>query len=130
MVVNDLISDMLIRINNGYNAKLNIVHVLYSKICLQILELLYIEGFINGYYLTKDGTIVVKLKYHLNQNIFKGYKRISKPSRRIYLSAHELKKVYYNKPCVIISTTQGLLSHRNAILKNIGGEVLFALNYM
>jgi small subunit ribosomal protein S8 len=130
MVVNDLISDMLVRINNGYNSKLNTVSVLYSKVCLQILALLYMEGFINGYYLTKEGTIVVKLKYHLNQNIFKGYQRISKPSRRVYYTAKKLKQVYYNKPFVVVSTKEGLLLHRYAILKNIGGEVLFALSYM
>lgn len=130
MIVNDLISDMLIRINNGYNSKLISVKVLYSKICLKILALLYSEGYINGYYLTNDGMIIVKLKYHLNNNIFKGYQRISKPSRKVYYSAKKLKQKFYNKPFVVVSTINGLLLHRYAILKNIGGEVLFVLSYM
>lgn len=129
-MVNDLISDMLIRIQNGYVSKLNTVVILNSKICLKILTLLYSEGFINGYYITKSGLIVVKLKYYLNTNIFKGYKRISKPGKRIYLNAAKLKSLYQYKPFVIVSTTNGLLLHKYAILKNLGGEVLFVLNYM
>lgn len=130
MVVNDIISDMLIRINNGYNSKLNMVCVLYSKLNLKILTLLYMEGFINGFYLKKDGNIVVKLKYHLNKNIFNNYKRISKPGRRVYYTANELKKRYGNKSFVVVSTNKGLILHNYAILKNIGGEVLFELNYI
>lgn len=129
-MVNDIISDMLVRINNGYVSKLNTVVVLYSKLSLKILALLYIEGYINGYYLTKNGMIIVKLKYHLNKNIFKGYKRISKPGQRIYNTAVELKKKYSNKSFVVVSTTKGLLLHRYAILKNIGGEVLFVLSFI
>jgi len=129
-MINDNISDMLIRINNGYVSKLNMVNVFYSKLNLKILALLYMEGYISGYYLTKNGTIIVKLKYYLNQNIFKSYKRISKPGRRVYYTAEELKKKYMNKSFVVISTTKGIILHRYAILKNIGGEVLFELNFI
>jgi len=129
-MVNDIVSDMLIRINNGYISKLNKVCILYSKLNLKILALLYIEGYINGYYFNKNGVIVVKLKYHLNKNIFKSYKRISKPGRRIYFSAAELKKKYENKSFVVVSTNIGIILHKYAILKNVGGEVLFELNFI
>lgn len=129
-MITDIISDMLIRINNGYTQKLNVVVVLYSKICLKILSLLYNEGYINGYYFTKDGMIVVKLKYYLNKNIFKNYKRISKPGQRVYCNAKELKKKFQYKSFVVVSTVNGLLLHKQAILKNTGGEVLFMLSFM
>lgn len=129
-MINDLISDMMIRINNGYTCKKLTVFVLYSQVCIRILGLLYKEGFINGYYINKYGYIVVHLKYYRNFNIFKGFKRISKTGCRLYCKVQDLKKNYYYKPFVLVSTTKGLVTHRYAILKNIGGEVLFELNYM
>jgi small subunit ribosomal protein S8 len=129
-MVNDLISDMLIRINNGYNNKLNKVVVLNSKICIKILKLLYYHGYINGFYFEKNGNIVVKLKYYSNFYLFNDYQRISKNGRRIYCSVNDLKKKYFFRPFVIVSTIEGLLLHRQAIIKNLGGEVLFSLNHV
>jgi small subunit ribosomal protein S8 len=124
----DLISDMLIRLKNGYNAKKTLVFVKYSKTCLNILHLLYLEGFINGFSITKNGFILVKLKYFRNDNIYKNYFRISKPGRRIFLSSKQLKQYFSKKTFVVISTNKGLFLHTYAILQNIGGEVLFELS--
>src|SRR3989338_2043407 len=82
----DFISDMLVRIKNGYTAKKNGVFVLYSKQNVKILTLLVTEGFINGFFITKENLIYVKLKYYRNDFIFKGYKRISTPGRRRYFT--------------------------------------------
>jgi small subunit ribosomal protein S8 len=69
------------------------------------------------------------LKYTLNKNIFKNYRRISKPGSRVYATAAELYRYYSEKPFIVVSTTKGLVSHRYAISKNLGGEVLFELSY-
>jgi len=129
MVVINKLSDMLIRIKNGYFAKRNGIFVLYSKQNISVLNLLYKEGFINGFFLTTQGTIYVKLKYYRNDFLFKGYKIISTPGRRVYYNVFDLQSKFYNKAFVIVSTIEGLMLHKYAILKNLGGEVLFELEY-
>lgn len=127
-MVNYLLSDMLIRITNGYNSNKIYVYIKYSNFCIKVLYMLYIHGFINSYYIYK-GNIVIKLKYYRNDHIFKNLKLISKPGKRIYCSVSEIKQRFYYKPFVLISTNLGIITHKDAILKNCGGEILFSLSY-
>jgi small subunit ribosomal protein S8 len=126
--MNYLISDMLIRIKNGYLNKKVTVIVCYSNFCLKILQLLYLNGFINGFTVVGN-SIVIKLKYYQNDHIFKNLQLVSKPGRRCYLNMKELKKQFYYKNFVVVSNHYGLMTLKESIMKNCGGEVLFSLNY-
>lgn len=125
----DLISDMLIRLKNGYISRKPYIIISYSNNVIRILDLLCIEGFINSYFYLKNGNILVKLKYYRNDFIFKGYRRISKPGSRKYYGVSALKRFFFYEPFVLVSTIKGFMHHRLAISKNLGGEVLFVLSY-
>lgn len=127
-MVNSFIIDMLICIKNGYISKLKQVSCRYNNSCLKILVLLCKYGYINGFYFTKTGLIVIKLKYHLNFNLFQSLEIVSLPSRRLYYDVDQLSIKFKKYPFVIVSNTQGIMLHRDAILKKLGGEVLFYLN--
>lgn len=120
---------MLIRIKNGVRSKQRGVFVLYKKQNITILNFLYKEGFINGFFMTKNNLIYVKLKYYQNEHVFNSYKRLSVPGRRRYYSVDKLVANFYHKPFVVVSTSKGLMLHKYAIAAHIGGEVWFELNY-
>ena len=128
----DFISDMIIRIKNGYHARLGAIFLSTSspKICLKILEVLKKEGYIRGFveYVdpkTKFITIKVLLKYDANgvpavTNIF----RVSTPSRKYYLSVKSFWKPKSTSGFFIVSTPKGILIDRDARLYGQGGEVI------
>lgn len=126
MSMNDLLSDMFSRIRNGYSARHLKVKVKKSKISLGVLDLLYREGYIRGYKFLKEEpyNIEVLLKYHLDTSVIKGIQRVSRPGKRIYSSASNLKLVHNGLGTLIVSTSLGILSAKEAQLLNIGGEVL------
>lgn len=128
-MVNDLISDMISTIKNGLNAKKLSIKVNYSKICLKILDILYTEGYISGYRLVESFKIEVFLKYKDNQGVINEIQRISKLSKRIYISNKSLKRNYFPGVLLIISTGEGLLTNREILLTNrqLGGELLLKI---
>lgn len=126
--MNYLVSDMLVRIKNGYTNKKITVVVAYSSFCVKILKLLTLYGFINGFVII-NYSIIVKLKYYRNDHIFKNLKLVSKPGCRKYYNVNDLKREFYYRNFVLISNQYGLMSHQESILRRCGGEVLFELNY-
>ena len=104
---NDLISDSIIRIKNGYSRKLDQVVVVYSKENTQLLEALLQSGYIQNYEIkqtpavsaktsiikSEQLAIVVYLKYHQSLPALKGIQRLSKPSKRLYFSKKNIIKV-------------------------------------
>ena len=101
-----------------------------SKIKVGIAEILKANGYIAGYELTEvEGqvgkTLKVSLKYgESRERSISGIKRISKPGLRVYAKSTELPKVLGGLGIAIISTSQGLLTDRDAKSKSVGGEVL------
>jgi len=120
------------RIRNGHRARLGaiVLHPATPSFCLNILNILYDEGYIRGFYetsLNKGNSRVfcVLLKYNATgvpaiTSIF----RVSKVSRRVFLSLKALWKPKSTGGIFIISTTQGLLVDREARLRNLGGEII------
>jgi small subunit ribosomal protein S8 len=98
MAISDPIADMLTRIRNGVKANFNSVDVPGSKIKTEIARILKDEGFIKNYKFLKDGKqgiLRIYLKYGPGQSaVVYGVKRISKPSRRVYLKGKDIKPVY------------------------------------
>lgn len=126
MILNDLISDMLTRIRNGYNMNFSEVQAINSKICKKILDILYEEGYIRGYKEINKNNILILLKYIDNKSVIKEISRISKPGKRIYYSVNELKNQLENNKTTlyILSTPRGVCSSKKAIDSLTGGEVI------
>lgn len=127
MVMTDPIADMLTRIRNANQMRHEVVELPASRIKLEILELLKREGFINDVEYIEDnkqGILRVYLKYVKNERVIKGLKRISKPGLRVYAKSDELPRVLNGLGVAVISTSEGILTDREARQKQIGGEVL------
>ena len=128
MTMTDPIADMLTRLRNASAAKHETVDMPYSKFKANIAEILKREGYIKDFTAkeAKVGqTLEVTLKYGPNgERSIQGIKRISKPGLRVYAKSTELPKVLGGLGVAIISTSQGLLTDRQANNKKVGGEVL------
>ena len=128
-MVNDSIADMLTRIRNAQTAKHESVSVETSIMKKSIAQILLDEGYIAAYDEVDSGKtnkdLVITLKYvNKNQKVITGLKRISKPGRRIYAGCEELPKVLGGLGIVIVSTSKGVITDREARKLGIGGEVL------
>ena|SRR5690554_1886760 len=127
MVMTDPIADMLTRIRNANQMRHEVVEMPASRIKLQILEVLKKEGYINDVEYIEDnkqGILRIYLKYFKNERVIKGLKRISKPGLRVYAKAEELPKVLNGLGVAVISTSEGIITDREARQKQIGGEVI------
>lgn len=128
MNITDPIADMLTRIRNGLIAKHNVVEMPYSKMKRAIADILVNEGFIAKAETVGEGIeakIVVTLKYGpKGEKVITNLKRISKPGLRIYCNADKLPRVLGGLGIAIISTSQGVMTCKEAREKHIGGEVL------
>ena len=127
-MVNDSIADMLTRIRNAQTARHETVSVETSIMKKSIAQILLDEGYISAFEEVENGKnkdIVITLKYvNKNQKVITGLKRISKPGRRIYAACEELPKVLGGLGIVIVSTSKGVMTDREARKLGIGGEVL------
>jgi len=127
MVMTDPIADMLTRIRNANAMKHETVDIPASKLKKEILEVLKKEGYIIGYKVIKgdvQDTLRVTLKYLNNDRVVKGLKRISKPGLRVYAKTNEIPKVLNGLGIAVISTSQGLVTDREARKLKVGGEIL------
>ncbi len=128
MVVSDPIADMLTRIRNANQMKYTEVEMPASKMKEEIARILKEEGYIVNYKIKKDdvqGTIVLTLKYGAKkERVITGLKRISKPGLRVYAKADEVPSVLNGLGIAIMSTSEGVMTGRDAKAKSLGGEVL------
>lgn len=124
--VSDPIADMLTRIRNAAESRHTNVRVPMSKIKLEIAKILHDEGYIRGFQLVGKGRdLRIRLKYDDHrQPVIKGLKRVSKPGRRVYCGKEELPRVLGGLGIAIVSTSQGVLTAREARRRGIGGELL------
>jgi small subunit ribosomal protein S8 len=125
---NDPIADMLTRIRNAIKAEHLKVDIPSSKMKVSIAKILKDEGFIKNYKIIEDNKqkiLRVYLKYNeQSQSAILSLVRISKPGRRIYSKAQELKPVYNNIGIRILSTPKGIITNKAAQKLNVGGEVI------
>jgi small subunit ribosomal protein S8 len=127
----DPIADMLTRLRNANQAYHDAVIMPYSKLKAGVADILQQEGYITSYKVDEPAegavgkTLTVTLKYGQNrERSIAGIRRISKPGLRVYAKANGLPKVLGGLGVAIISTSQGLLTDRQANRKGVGGEVL------
>jgi len=128
MAMTDPIADFLTRIRNANMAKHESVEVPASKMKHDIAEILKNEGFIRDVeYIDDDkqGIIRVFLKYgENNERVISGLRRISKPGLRSYVKADAVPKVLNGLGIAILSTSEGVMTDKDARAKKIGGEVI------
>ncbi len=130
MTMTDPIADMLTRLRNANQAFHDAVSMPHSKIKEGVAEILQQEGYITSFDVTDaeetvGKTLTITLKYGRNrERSIAGVRRISKPGLRVYAKHTGLPKVLGGLGVAIISTSQGLLTDRQANQKGVGGEVL------
>ncbi|WP_203568598.1 30S ribosomal protein S8 [Aestuariimicrobium ganziense] len=131
MTMTDPIADMLTRLRNANQAYHDQTSMPHSKIKVRIAEILKTEGYIADFAVNEPAegevgkTLTLTLKYgDSRERSIAGLKRISKPGLRVYAKSTNLPKVLGGLGVAIISTSQGLLTDRQAHEKAVGGEVL------
>lgn len=129
MSTTDIIADMLTRIRNANLVGAGSVLIPSSRVKIAITKVLKDEGFIQDYDIVRGDTpqrvIKIQLKYtERKEPIIKGLKRVSKPGLRVYTGKGEIPRVYGGVGIAILSTTQGIMTGKQAWQKGIGGEVL------
>jgi small subunit ribosomal protein S8 len=125
----DPIADFLTRIRNAQMAKHKVVEIPSSNLKKSITKILYENGYILNYKFDDDqvqGKIKIALKYNpqTKQPVIKKVERVSRPGLRQYKAADEMPRILNGLGIAIISTSQGVISDKEARIKNIGGEVL------
>lgn len=130
MNVVDPIADLLTRIRNAQMVKKDVVSIPASKTKVAIVHLLKREGFVRAYKCIRDdkqGMIKVALKYKDDKNrsgIIKSIDRVSTPGKRVYIGTDKLPYVKYGFGVAIVSTSQGIMTCKDARKRNVGGEYL------
>jgi small subunit ribosomal protein S8 len=127
-VVSDPIADMLTRIRNASGARHPEVRVPASRLKLEIARVLKDEGYVAGYEVEADGAtqtmrIIFKTRPDRTR-VISGIKRISRPGLRVYARKTEIPRVLGGLGIVILSTSEGVMSGRQALRQGLGGEVL------
>lgn len=128
-MINDIISDILTRMRNAIMAKHKIVQLPSTRITLSIVNVLKCEGFIEDFDEITDelrSFLLVTLKYKgkKKMSIIRKLKRVSKPGLRIYSRSKELPKVLGGIGIAIVSTSQGIMTSKEAKYHGLGGEIL------
>ena len=133
MSMTDPIADMLTRIRNARQARKEAVSIPASNVKIGIAQILKEEGYIKKYKVirsakNKQGLLKVTLRYdEENQCVLEGLRRVSRPGRRVYVSQDHNIKSRGGMGMLILSTSQGLMTDREAKNRGIGGEVLCSI---
>lgn len=128
-MINDHVSDMIARINNGQRAGHRLVNVTASKLNRSVLDVLKREGLIEGFEDAADSegkiSIRVGLKYFSSgRPVITKARRVSSPGRRQYLPAEKLPKISSGLGICVVSTSKGVLADHEARKLRVGGEVV------
>ena len=127
----DPIADMLIRIKNAQAVRAEQVTMPFSKVKFRIANILKEAGYVSEVERKNKKAKKVEhehlqltLKYQDNQGVLSGVKIISRPSRRMYIKASEIKPVRSGYGLAIISTSKGIMNSREAKKAGLGGEII------
>lgn len=128
MTMTDPIADMLTRVRNANIVGHDTVDIPASNMKRAIADILYREGYIKGFDVIEDGKqgiIRVQMKYGVDkERVISGLKKISKPGLRVYAKNHEVPKVLGGLGIAIISTSNGIITDKDARKIGVGGEVI------
>lgn len=128
MTMTDPIADMLTRIRNANMVRHASVDIPASNAKKKLAEILLEEGFIKGFDVIDDdkqGIIRVEMKYgESKERVITGIKRISKPGLRVYAKRNEIPRVLGGLGVAVISTSNGVITDKEARKLGVGGEVV------
>jgi small subunit ribosomal protein S8 len=130
MTMTDPIADMLTRVRNANVAHHDVVRMPASKLKEALASILLREGYIAGFAVVSDENrpgrlLEVTMKYAPDRTrTISGLRRISKPGLRVYIGADKLPRVFGGLGVAVLSTSQGLMTDREARKRRVGGEVL------
>jgi small subunit ribosomal protein S8 len=128
----DPVADLLTRIRNASRARHETVDVPSSKLKLEIVRILKEEGYIANFSLAEDdkqGMIRIQLRYAAGKSpVITTLERVSRPGCRVYSGKGEIPSVLGGLGICIVSTSQGVLTGKQAQEKGLGGEVLCAIS--
>ena len=128
MALTDPIADMLTRIRNANQALLEKVDMPASRFKVEVAKVLKAEGFIRAYKLiddNKQGVLRVYLRFGPgNERVILGIRRVSRPGLRVYRKAAKIPRVMSGLGVAIVSTSQGVMTGKQARQRSLGGEVL------
>ena len=130
MTMTDPIADMLTRLRNANTAMHDDVRMPASKQKLALAEILKKEGYIEDFAVADNGerpgsSLTVTMKYSPERaRTISGLRRVSKPGLRVYSAANEVPRVLGGLGVAVVSTSQGLMTDREARKRHVGGEVL------
>jgi small subunit ribosomal protein S8 len=126
-MMTDPIADMLTRIRNAQRAGHKRVDIPISKLKTEIARILRETHFIHDYKVLDDGrhgVLRLYLKYYKDQPVIRDLKRVSRPGRRAYMGVKDLPRIRNGMGIAIVSTSNGVMTDRDARSRNVGGEVL------
>ena len=128
MALTDPIADMLTRVRNANQALLDKVDIPASRLKVEISKVLKAEGFIRAYKLiddNKQGVLRIYLKFGPgNERVILGLRRVSRPGLRVYRKTARIPRVVSGLGVTIVSTSQGVMTGKQARERSLGGEVL------
>ncbi len=128
MTMSDPLGDMLTRIRNGQRARKSKIEAPFSRLRLNVLDVLKREGYIRDFNADKDDKgfdrIQIELKYFEGEPVIRQISRVSTPGRRVYSKIKELPRYYNGLGITILSTPRGVMADHEARDANVGGEVL------
>lgn len=131
MSTHDPISDLITRIRNAQMRNKSKVSTPGSRMRANVLEVLKTEGYIRGYATVEHAggrsEIEIELKYADGEPVIREIDRVSKPGRRVYVSAKNLPRVNNGLGISVLSTPKGIMADHDAREANVGGEVLFTV---
>ncbi len=132
MTMTDPVSDFLTRIRNAIGAAHETVDVPSSRMKLEIARILKEEGYISNFSLIQDnkqGVIRIQLRYTAGRNsVISSLERVSRPGCRVYAGRSEIPSVLGGLGICIVSTSQGILTGKEAQDKGLGGEILCTIS--
>ena len=125
-MMQDPIADMLTRIRNAQASRKLSVSMPSSKLKVAIANLLKTEGYISGVEVSGDlkKTLTITLKYYQDEPVIEMIKRVSRPGLRVYKRSYELPRILNGLGIAVVSTSQGIMTDRQARKAGLGGEVM------
>jgi small subunit ribosomal protein S8 len=130
-MMTDIIADSLTRIRNAAQRRLDVTTLLHSKTIEATVSILVDKGYLESFKVKEDGnkkTIKVVLKYDENgHSVINEVKKISKPGRRVYQSAEEVKTFKNGYGTLVVSTNKGVIANDEAFKQKVGGEVICSI---
>jgi small subunit ribosomal protein S8 len=130
-MMTDIIADSLTRIRNAAQRRLDVTTLLHSKTIEATVSILVDKGYLESYQVNEDGnkkTIKVVLKYDEHgHSVINEIKKISKPGRRVYKGADEIKRFKNGYGTLVVSTNKGVIANDEAFKLRVGGEVICSI---